>query len=347
LDEIYAEYQRARTVPLPVNWMANVRGVIGNHSSDSKRFLGKYDLFKKIKRGVWALRGRSETFSRPQAKKECKQPSNVNVAIAESFESISNTFKTIKEYRDYSNPKSSSWHDYVRELFHLLGFDTEKKDARLLILKNMGGNLALGLVTYVQPGEDFDYIVSGVSWESFLKFAAIYYHINWGIITNGMQIKVIDYDEKNQEPFYWSNLDEIIREEKLDSFYEIFKIFSMIKIPRSINKGIPSAGPKSTEARPTNTRRDRNSDSMPKALRNILDVCEAMSLNGGDFTQAHKVITQKKNYSSAITVQDACTRRIGLNTAGFRNLYADKQQLIEHLISNYPSYADEITKALS
>ena len=93
MDEIYAEYQRARTVPLPVNWMANVRGVIGNHSSDSKRFLGKYDLFKKIKRGVWALRGRSETFSRPQAKKECKQPSNVNVARwsnGHSVKSVSN-----------------------------------------------------------------------------------------------------------------------------------------------------------------------------------------------------------------------------------------------------------------
>lgn len=347
MDEIYAEYQRARTVPLPVNWMENVRGVIGNHSSDSKRFLGKNDLFKKLKRGVWALRDRAETFSRPQAKKVRNQPSNVKVAITESFESISNTFTTIKEYRDYSNPNSTTWQEYIREFFHLIGFNTEQKDARLFALTDLGGNSTLAIVAYARPGEDFECIVPDLSWESYLQLAASFYNISWGILTNGLQIKAINFDGKNQAPFYWPNLDEIIREEKLDSFFEIFKIFSMIKNPRCINKGLPSAGSKSTAARPIRTRRDRNSDSMPKGLLNVLDVCDEMSVNGEDFNKACKKVANNKKLKSFHTVGDACLRRIGLNTNGFRSLYADKQQLIEHLISYYPRYADDITKALS
>jgi hypothetical protein len=347
LDEIYAEYQRVRTVPLPVTWMANVRGVIGNHSSDSNRFLGKNNYFKKMDRGVWALRERSETASRPQEKKEHKQTSNAKVAITESFESISNTFKTIKEYRDYSNPNSPSWQDYIREIFHLLGFNTEQKDARLFVLKDLGGNSTLAIVAYARPGEDFDCIAPDLSWESYLQFAASFYNINWGILINGLQIRITNFDGKNQAPFYWPNLDEIIREEKLDSFFEIYKIFSMIKNPRNINKSIPSVGPKSTAARPTKTRRARNSDSMPKGLLNVLDVCDEMSVNGENFNKACIKVAKNKKLKSFHTVGDACLRRIGMNTNGFRSLYTDKHQLIAHLISYYPSYADEITKALS
>jgi hypothetical protein len=345
--DIYGEVVR---ISPSQTWPAKVKQIIEFHSSDTKMFKG-VDYFRRVGNGIWAFRDGNQIFATPNVGRKIDRqrilPKKDSSRLTESYETISNTFKTIKEYRDYSNPNSSSWLDYVRELFHLLGFNTEKIDARLLILKNMGGNFALGLVTYVQPGEDFEYIVPGVSWESYLKFSANYYHINWGVLTNGLQIKVINFDEKNQAPFYWPNLDVIFREEKLDSFFEIYKIFSMLKKMRSTNKDITSVGPKSRAARPIRTRRDRNSDSMPKGLLNVLDVCNEMCLNGEDFNKACIKVAKYKKLKSFHTVGDACLRRIGLNTNGFRSLYADKQQLIEHLISYYPSYVDDITKALS
>jgi len=331
-------------------WPAKVKQIIEFHSSDTKIFKG-VDYFQRVGNGTWALRDGNQIITTPNVGREIDHkrilPKKDSSRITESYEEISNTLKTIKEYRDYSTPNSSSWHDYVREFFHLLGFSTEKKNPRLIILKNMGGNLALGLVTYVQPGENIEYMVPGVSWDSYLKFAANYYHINWGVLTNGLQIKIINFDEKNQAPFYWSNLDVIIRDEKSDIFFEIYRAFSMLKNMRNTNKGIKSVALKATATRPIRVIGERKSDSMPKGLLNVLDVCDEMSVNGDDFNKACKQVAKNKKLKSFHTVGDACLRRIGLNTNGFRSLYADKQQLIAHLISYYPSYADEIEKALS
>ena len=55
LAEIYHQVAEIRTEPLPPTWQASIRERIESHSSDSKYFKGK-DYFKKIDKGVWALR---------------------------------------------------------------------------------------------------------------------------------------------------------------------------------------------------------------------------------------------------------------------------------------------------
>lgn len=49
----------ARRARLPASWKASVRAQIERHSSDSSRFGGKSDLFRRVGpkgSGVWALR---------------------------------------------------------------------------------------------------------------------------------------------------------------------------------------------------------------------------------------------------------------------------------------------------
>ena len=55
LNQLYEEVKRIRTEPLPATYKACLRGIIEDNSSDSTRFRGK-DLFRKVAKGVWALR---------------------------------------------------------------------------------------------------------------------------------------------------------------------------------------------------------------------------------------------------------------------------------------------------
>ena len=65
-------------------------------------------------------------------------------------------------------------------------------------------------------------------------FAAHYYHIEWGIITNGLNLKVVNYsDNEIKQLMFWPDLDNVIMNGKQDTFFSIFKIFSDIKFAKS------------------------------------------------------------------------------------------------------------------
>lgn len=243
LEEIYAEVRKIRKDELPRTFDSVVRERLEFHSSDSESFHkrnrnpGK-DFFQRVGKGTWALRDshlasfhqpiRIEHIQIEHARQKIPLQAE-SQPLAESFETISNIFRTIKEYRDYSDPGTPAWRDYVRELFHLMGFNTEELDERLFALKNMGGEHALALVIYVQPGEDIENLVPGLLWGTHLKYAASYHQIFWGILTNGLQIKLFDYHGPDQHPFHWPDFDGMLLNEKLDSFFTVYKQFSAIR----------------------------------------------------------------------------------------------------------------------
>ena len=74
LTSIYSEIRKGRP-NLPTEWESAVRATIYQHSSDARGFVeGNPDVFKYIRRGVWALRkpddlifGKSESSLRSQA----------------------------------------------------------------------------------------------------------------------------------------------------------------------------------------------------------------------------------------------------------------------------------------
>jgi hypothetical protein len=230
LADIYDEVDRIRTVPQTKNWKFNISGIIGNHCPDSSRFLGR-EYFRKVGNGFYALSDR-DSLSSPRKEPSLKR--NLiknNNSIPESFETIANILKTIKEYRDYSTPGSEDWITYIQDFFHILGFNTEKQESRLVLLKEIGvENEVKAVVDILLPGENFLEISPGIKWESHLRYEAHYYHTNWGILFNGLQLKVIDFDNTTEQArLDWPNLDEIITQENPDGFFPVFKIFSGIK----------------------------------------------------------------------------------------------------------------------
>jgi hypothetical protein len=161
---------------------------------------------------------------------ESDKKKNTQVPDGISFESIANSLKTIKEYRDYSDPEGIGWIDYVYEIFHVLGFSTEKIDSRLFFLKDMGNMIPQALVLYNFPREDKAAIAPGISWDSYLRYAANYYEIKWGILTNGLQLQVFDYgNQRNDTQLLWSNLDETIKNQNLEGFYSLHKTLTSLK----------------------------------------------------------------------------------------------------------------------
>ncbi len=230
LEQIYDEVKRIRTVPQTKNWKFNISGIIGNHCSDSTRFQGK-DYFRRVDSGIYALRNQDGvSLTQPvQSIKNARKP--YKFSIPESFETVSNILRTIKEYRDYYDPASTEWIEYIREFFHVMGFSTEELDSRHIFLKDMGvNNTPKAIVGIILPGENFEEIGPGINWETHLLFAANYYHVEWGILINGLQLKVFNFGEqKDQSPHFWPDLDGIIEHEKLDSFFTIYKVFSFIK----------------------------------------------------------------------------------------------------------------------
>lgn len=230
LTQIYDEVKRIRQGPLPKMWQHIIQDTIYQHSSDTQKFQGN-DLFRKVDKGVWSLRNYVKT-SQPILRAPKHKPSvPQNYLPPESFEEIANILRTIKQYRDYQHPDSSTWKEYVDEFFHVLGFSTDEKNQRIMTLNLMGANhTPKAIVCYVKPGENFDDIISGLEWESYLFYAAKFHQVDWGILTDGLRLKVIQYkDQDNKEPSYWPDLDGIVCNEKLDTFCTVYKVFSFIK----------------------------------------------------------------------------------------------------------------------
>lgn len=151
-------------------------------------------------------------------------------SLTESFESITTLFQTIKEYREFASPDDAAWFEYVHEIFHIFGFNTVNIAPRLITLQEMGANQTpKALVCIIGPKEDFNQIVFGLDWESYLFYAAKFHQVEWVILTNGLQFKVLNYaNDANKQKFFKCELDEIIKNGKTDSFFTLFKIFHVI-----------------------------------------------------------------------------------------------------------------------
>jgi hypothetical protein len=83
------------------------------------------------------------------------------------------------------------------------------------------------------PSENHDEVVSGMRWETYLRYAANYYQLQWGILTNGLLLQVFSYGNRNNDtPLVWSDLDETIRNQRLEGFYSLHKILSSLRSQR-------------------------------------------------------------------------------------------------------------------
>jgi len=232
LKEIFGELQQIN--PSPRTWPGEVRLTIEANSSDSRSFKGE-DLFRRDGNGVWALRNWEGKKSAPPSIREVIIQKSVNYSIPDSIETISSYLQTIKEYREYYNPASPGWVEYIREFFHVMGFRTEDLDPRHIFLKEMVGRDSVkAIVGILDPGKNFEEMTPGMNQESRLLTLAGQYNVSWGIFTDGLQLRVINYHSpRGQGIFFWPDLEEIIENQKLERFFPVFEIFSAIKDNRT------------------------------------------------------------------------------------------------------------------
>lgn len=244
-SEICNEVKRIRRGPLPYSWESMVIHRMGELSSDSVLYLGGRDLFRKVGKGVWALRDFEGQFPVPGERKKASRTlaepprsgsfsqqrvSFENYQPLESAEEISIVLQTIREYREYYDPDTTEWLKYIKEFFQIFGFHTQEIHPRLYHLNLPGKmNSPEAVLLLVHPGENFQDIVPGLSWESYCLFAAKYYQTPWGIITNGIQLRVICYDDNKTGPFFWQDMDRVIQNEQIEAFFSIYKVISYIK----------------------------------------------------------------------------------------------------------------------
>ena len=67
-----------------------------------------------------------------------------------------------------------------------------------------------------------------------MAFAANFYHVDWGVLTNGLQLIVVQYQgEKLKQRSYWQDLDQIICEKRVEEFFPILMAFNIIKNTKS------------------------------------------------------------------------------------------------------------------
>ena len=226
----------------------------------------------------------------------------------------------------------------------MAGFHTEEISPRLVSLKDIGAMTPYkAIVCVVNLEEDFYEIIQGITWDTYLIYAAKYFDAEWGILTNGIQLKVFNYNLKsNQLIFTCNDLDGIIVGEKVDSFYNVYKSLQAIKLYKQETRQI-----KPRRKRLVNKSKSIDSTRVPKGLSNILDVCEQVFVNDLDFSEAYVQVASRKNLNSIHTVADACTRRIGIDTATFRKLLDNKPELIEYLSGIYPNYSEIIRNTIT
>ena len=272
--------------------------------------------------------------------------------VPDSIDTIINLHKTIKEYREYSDPSSPTWINYVQEFYHLMGFHTEYYNQRIMILRGLGDvvnsppAILLGISL---PQESIDKIVPWLNWTSLLSITASTLNIGWGILTNGFEFKIVNFGNKDFENIYfWANLEKIIKEGSDDSFLTIYKVFYhlrfRIETSSTYYKNVDNRTnisdysgdtPKASRSYSDLVVSDDRFYQLPPTLQRIAQVYEEMIKNGLGFDDACEKIAQQ-NSISLQTVRQDCSAKIHLKADAFCKLVVHKEKFISHLQMCFP-----------
>ena len=169
-------------------------------------------------------------------------------SLEQSIDDISNIAKTIKQYREYAHQENlQEWTDYIHEIFHILGFKTTNIAPRLIGLQGLGADKAIkALVCVIQPNEHFDEIIPDLDWQSYLYYAAKHHQVDWAIMTNGLKFKVMNFSkDEDIQKYIQYEFDEIIKNDLEDSFFTIYKLFSLINYYEVKRNSTAKSGAKS------------------------------------------------------------------------------------------------------
>ncbi len=284
--------------------------------------------------------------------------------MKESYDMVQNILRTIKEYRDYAYPGSPSWEEYILELFHLMGFDTKKLNQRTILLGSLGTRDAdKAIAGIAMPGESLDAITPWLDWATFLSYPAKIHNVEWGILTDGKNIKIIQFSRKDYgENYFHVNLEAIIQGERLDSFFILFKVFLHIKgqpflaattkvhqpepirsTPPKTSPPLPSTANAVNKIQPPPKTIEKT--KLPGALENIFEVIKEMLSTRHVFDQVCEDVARRRGVT-VTTIRISCTRQIFLKPEAFTKLLEDKTKLVTYLHQRFPGFKPEVTKVI-
>jgi hypothetical protein len=259
LNQIYDEVVQIRTEELPSTYKSSVRDKLESYSSDSALYKG-LDIFKKIDKGVWGLRDININFEETLIQKNKLNKSIHKNQKMMEMDEYQHIFKTILDYRSYSDPEQPGWHDYIEELFNILGYTLEPlmsneilwnklrgqglysffnlpPDEPKLWLMNLIGDQKYpkALVGIALPADDFEYFIPGFRWVGHLSFSARAIKIKWIILTNGLIIKI--WSVQNLKIWQVYEIEKIIRSENIQEFKSLYDKLFLVShyFPENIN----------------------------------------------------------------------------------------------------------------
>jgi len=279
------------------------------------------------------------------------------IKVPDSYDTILNLLTTVKEYREYAHPNSASWIEYIQEFFHLLGFSTKFHNPRMLILSEMGQTRSPQILVGISlPEEGLFHIVPWLNWSDLLSLTASSMNIQWGILTNGIELQIYDFTLKEfTEKYYWANIEKIIRQSSDESFYSLYKVLFFLRHRLEISHGVETKTKPEVKKtpEPINNRRQfyniqvgKTENSEPErdphiSVLRTIDLYQEMSNNGISFDQACVVVAKKYGISSA-TVRHDLSARLHINSDKFCSLINNKIEFISHLKFCFPRESDNI-----
>jgi hypothetical protein len=280
-----------------------------------------------------------------------------------SLEQMQNLLQTIKEYREYSDPDSPNWIDYINIFFHIMGFETVLINSRVGYLREINNDNSARVVIGVSlPAETIDQVTPWLSWPFLLSTISIKYQSQFGVLTNGQEIRLYDFKQDYFESNYFSaNIDSIVTDSREDSLLTLFSIFSFLKVENNYTSGsenpsmagrysvientgnIPSQPDSHHRRKSPSSKSD--TEQLPPSLIRVTQVCKRIIIHGDDFDKACEVIANK-NSITVQTVRQDCTARIHIKSDRFGELIQDKDRLVKRLNLCYPKCEEEIGELL-
>ena len=81
-------------------------------------------------------------------------------------------------------------------------------------------------------------------------------------------------------------------------------------------------------------------------LETLIQVAYEIFNNNWDYNTATQIVQKKRGLKSIHTVEDHCTRAIGMNTGQFKGLLSNRLKFIDFLIRRYPEHESYILTKL-
>lgn len=123
-------------------------------------------------------------------------------------------FKTLQQYREYTEPTASSWQEYCLSLFHLIGVSPTEIAAGVYSLAGINGHLAtLFVVADYQNQKTLGGLAS----------------LGWSIVSDGREMKIC-HSEKKKEPdkIIFVELEQILVTDSLIDFRALVVLLTKV-----------------------------------------------------------------------------------------------------------------------